>query len=108
MLKGACLLRLDGNGSFSAQSLKDFCGALGPRRLSCLEFFEQPLKVGEEEASYDILEAVGCPLALDESLSSAPAKLRGWAEAFSFRFVGGEGELVASACFGKLLAASFA
>ena len=82
VLKGACLLRLDGNGSFSAQSLKDFCGALGPRRLSCLEFFEQPLKVGEEEASYDILEAVGCPLALDESLSSAPAKLRGWAEAF--------------------------
>jgi len=63
-LHGRGTLRLDANGGLESEAFAAWCHFL---REYPVEFFEQPLPVGQEAASMEIARQAGIPLAFDES-----------------------------------------
>jgi len=61
-------LRLDANGGLSHRELESWIEVLSPH-LPRLDYLEQPLPPGEEQAMSEMAKASKLPIALDESLN---------------------------------------
>jgi len=67
-LGSKCKLRLDANGGLDEHLLRKWIHFLEPYRDQ-IDFFEQPMAVGNEQIMAEIMMDSGIPIALDESLN---------------------------------------